>query len=216
MRILSSLCLVLLSTTALTAQGGIGLFARAGTGGFGAGVAYGVNRTLNVRAEASYFTYSVDDLDAGLDVGYDASVDAESTLLLGSLLADWHPSGGGFRLTAGLVYNGSEASGTVVPLEPIQIGSQSYSPSQVGSITADLSPGLTIAPYAGIGFGNTVARGFGLLLDIGAIYMGSPGVDLAATGMLTPTSQEGAQIEQNLEWAQWHPIASIGVSFRLR
>ncbi len=83
-------------------------------------------------------------------------------------------------------------------------------------MTGDVSPGLALAPYIGLGFGNAVTRGFGLLLDVGAIYMGSPSVDMTATGMLTPTSQEAEQIEENLAWAQWHPIASIGLSFRLK
>ena len=125
MRTLISLCLVLLTSTTLSAQG-IGLFARAGTGGIGAGVAYGVSPSLNVRAEASYFTYSADDIE--LDMDYDAGVNAEGTLLLGSVLADWHPGAGSFHLTFGAVYNASELSGTIVPLEPIVVGSRSYSP----------------------------------------------------------------------------------------
>jgi hypothetical protein len=212
MRIATPLCLVLLSATPLSAQG-VGVFARAGTGGFGGGVAIGVNRSLNVRAEASYFTYSANDLS--LDVDFNAGVDARGTLLLGSLLADWHPGGGAFRFTVGAVYNGSTATGTIVPLEPIQIGSRSYQPGEVGSVTGDLSPGLSLAPYAGIGFGNMVTRRFGLLFDVGVLYMGSPKVDMGATGMLTPTAQEAQQIEENIAWAQWHPIVSIGFSFRV-
>jgi hypothetical protein len=215
MRIATPFCLVLLSATPLTLNAqGVGLFARVGTGGAGGGVAYGVTRTLNVRAEASYFSYSVSDV--ALDVDYDAGVNADGTLLLGSLLADWHPGGHAFRFTVGAVYNGSSASGTIVPREPIQVGSRSYQPTELGSVTGDLSPGLALAPYAGIGFGNMVTRRFGFLFDLGVIYMGSPKVDMSATGMLTPTAQEAQQIEENLGWVQWHPIASIGVSFRVK
>ncbi|MEJ2217839.1 MAG: hypothetical protein P8099_14610 [Gemmatimonadota bacterium] len=145
MRIATPFCLVLLSATPLTLNAqGVGLFARVGTGGAGGGVAYGVTRTLNVRAEASYFSYSVSDV--ALDVDYDAGVNADGTLLLGSLLADWHPGGHAFRFTVGAVYNGSSASGTIVPREPIQVGSRSYQPTELGSVTGDPLPACSPPP----------------------------------------------------------------------
>jgi hypothetical protein len=72
-----------------------------------------------------------------------------------------------------------------------------------------------VAPYLGIGIGNPVAKRVGFMLDVGAMYAGAPGVEVASTNMLTPMQREGAQIEDNVGWAQVYPVLSLGVSVRL-
>lgn len=213
MRAILGLCLLLVGTAAPLHAQNAALLARAGTGGFGGGIAVGVLPSLNVRAEGSYFSYSRDDLEMESD--YSVSIAAEGRLLLGSLIADWHLLGGGFRLSAGAVYNGTQGHGTIVPLESITVNDRTYTPEQVGSVTAEVRPSMTIAPYGGIGYGNAVSRRVGLLFDVGALYLGSPEVDLITTGMLTPTAQESEQIEENLSWVQVYPIVSLGLSFRV-
>ncbi len=212
MRAILGLCLLLIGAAPLHAQN-VALLARAGTGGFGGGIVMGVHPRVNLRAEASYFTYSRDDLE--IEADYDVSVAAEGKLLLGSLIADWYPMGGGFRFSVGGVYNGIEGSGSIVPLEPVEVGARTYTPQQVGSVTANITPSMSIAPYGGIGFGNALSRRVGIQMDIGALYLGSPDVELVTTGMLTPTAQEAAQIEENLSWVQVYPIVTLGLSVRL-
>lgn len=213
MRAIVGLCLLLVSAAAPLHAQSAALFARAGTGGFGGGAVVSVLRTLNVRAEGSYFSYSRDDLE--LDGDYSVAIAADGRLMLGSLIADWHPTGGGFRISAGAVYNGSEGNGTIVPLEPVTVNSRTYTIEEVGTLTANVRPSLTLAPYGGIGFGNAVSRRLGLLVDLGAIYLGSPDVELITTGMLTPTASESEQIEENMNWVQVYPIFSLGLSARV-
>jgi hypothetical protein len=135
--------------------------------------------------------------------------------MLGSLIADWYPTGGGFRFSLGGVYNGIEGNGSIIPLEPVEVGARVYSPQEVGSVMAEITPSMTIAPYGGIGFGNALSRRVGVQMDIGAVYLGSPDVELVTTGMLTPTAQEAEQIEENLSWVQVYPIVTLGLSVRL-
>jgi hypothetical protein len=212
MRAIFALGLLLIGAAPLHAQN-VALLARAGTGGVGGGIVVGVHPKVNVRAEASYFNYSRDDLE--IEADYETSVAAEGTLMLGSLIADWYPTGGGFRFSFGGVYNGIEGSGSILPVEPVEVGSRTYSPQQVGSVTAEITPSMTIAPYGGIGFGNALSRRIGIQMDMGAVYLGSPEVELVTTGMLTPTAQEAEQIEENLSWVQVYPIVTLGLSVRL-
>lgn len=212
MRTIVGFCLVLLSGAVPLHAQDMALLARAGTGGFGGGVAVGVLPTVNVRVEGSYFAYSRDDLE--LEGDYTADILAEGQLMLASVLADWHPMGGGFRFSVGAMYNGTEGSGSISPDEPVQVGTRTYSPQEIGNLSATIRPGITIAPYGGIGFGSAIARRVGVLFDVGAVYLGAPEVDITATGMLAPTAQEAGQLEENLAWAKVYPLVSLGLSFR--
>lgn len=212
MRTMVGCCLVVLSGVVPLHAQDVALLARAGTGGFGGGVAVGVLPTVNVRVEGSYFTYSRDDLE--LEGDYSADILAEGRLLLGSVVADWHPTGGAFRFSVGAMYNGTEGSGSISPREPVEVGTRTYTPEEIGDLSAVIRPGITIAPYGGVGFGRAIARRVGVMFDVGAVYLGSPEVDITATGMLAPTAQEADQLEENLAWVQVYPIISLGLSFR--
>lgn len=212
MRTLVGFCLVLLSGVVPLHAQDMALLARAGTGGFGGGVAVGVHPKVNVRAEGSYFTYSRDDLE--LDGDYRADILAEGRLMLASVIADWHPTGGGFRFSVGAMYNGIEGSGSISPQEPVEVGTRTYTPQQIGNLSATIRPGIPIAPYGGVGLGRAISRRVGVLFDVGAVYLGAPEVDITATGMLAPTAQEAEQIEENLAWVQVYPIISLGLSVR--
>ncbi len=187
----------------------LGASVRIGTGGVGAGLAGRVTNKLSARVDASYFSHSFEGLEE-LDKTL-AEYNGDGSLLFVSALADWHPFGNVFRLSFGGMYNAIEGGGGAVPVEHVELGINSYSPEEIGHLNVDVRFDPRIAPYVGVGFGNSVAHGLGFLLDIGVIYVGSPNIRLNASGMLSPTESQAAQIEQNLEWIQWYPLISIGV-----
>lgn len=213
MRVLASVCLILFTGVAPLHAQTVAVTARAGTGGFGGGVVVGLTNTLNVRAEGTFFDYSSEGFELEGDFLTEASGDA--SLMLVSGLLDWHPGGGFFRVSLGAVYNGMEGSGQLVPLEPVEVGTRTYSPAEIGTLTVDMKPGMTLSPYAGIGLGNAASSRISFLLDIGALYMGSPDVQLTGTQSLAPMEQESDQIQQNMEWVRFYPLISLGLSFRL-
>lgn len=199
----------------LTSQAqGLAASVRAGTPGIGADLTLPLSSALNVRAGGTYFAYGTDgtqDLD-GTMVGWEG----DSDILFLSALADWHPFGNTFRLTGGVVYNGLEVTGSFKPEENVEAGGTVYTPAEIGRVDAVVDYDRTVAPYLGIGVGNPIIGGrVGMLFDIGVIHQGSPNVNLDASEMLTPTEGEAAQIEENISWAQWYPVVSIGVSTRL-
>lgn len=214
LRLLSALALytLLLSPSSVLAQN-LGASFRAGTGGVGVGVATRLMPTLNGRVDVSYFVYSFNGEEELSDVLVE--YDGEGELFFISALADWHPFTNGFRLSGGVMYNGLEGRGGAVPSENVEVGNNTYTPDEVGELNATVNFGSKVAPYVGLGFGNAVTRKVGFLFDLGVIYAGAPNVDIEATGMLTPTAEEAPQMEQNLEWAQWYPIVSLGFNVRL-
>lgn len=191
----------------------VGATVRVGTGGIGVGLATQFSSTLNGRVDVSYFTYALtgeDEIDAT-----QFEYEGDGHLFFASALADWHPFRSGLRISGGAMYNGIEGRGSAVPIEDIEVGSNSYSPDEVGTLDVDVTFGSKLAPYIGFGYGNAVTRQLGFLLDIGVVYAGSPTVEMDATEMLTPVALESDQIEQNLEWIRWYPLVSIGFNVRL-
>ena len=73
-----------------------------------------------------------------------------------------------------------------------------------------------VAPYMGFGFGRAIPKnrvGFGL--EFGAYYAGGPDVDIAASGMLTNTSQEAAEMQDNLASYAWMPRIMARLAVKL-
>lgn len=211
-RLFLLLAVLLLAAPAARAQT-LGAAVRAGAQGFDAGGALALGSSVAVRGSASFLAYGSD----GVDVLDDTEVrwNADGDLLFANALVDFHPFGNAFRLTAGAVYNGSEISGSFSPTENVEAGGRSYTPAEVGDVAMTVTFDRTVAPYVGLGAGRAVPRRVSFLFDVGAIYQGAPSVDLAASGMLTPTEGEAAQIEENLSWAEWYPVVSLGFAVRL-
>jgi hypothetical protein len=172
----------------------------------------------------------------GLGISRDVSLSdvdykADFNLFNVSTLADYHPwKNGGFRLTGGLVFqdNNIEGTGKAKNGGKININGVDYdTTTQLTSVKARVSLGNSVAPYIGIGWGNTVKPGkrWGFSANLGAMFAGSPKV------VLTPEFGPGAtpalkdQINNNIEaerkkqesdlnWLNVYPVFSLGVSYQ--
>jgi len=184
---------------------------KGGTLGLGGELTTDIVPGLNLRGGVQWFNL---DFDAEFE-DIDYSVDAD--LLNPLLLLDWYPFGGSFRLSGGVLFNQSEVDLRATPSEPVQIGGTTYLPSEVGTLRgrSDFNP---VVPYVGIGWGNAVGRGkrLGLAIDLGVAFIGSPGVNLSATGPLAsdPTfrahlAQEEEDIEDDLSDFKFYPVLSL-------
>lgn len=186
---------------------------RAGTEGVGIGLTAPLAPTLNGRIQGSFFSYS----QTGTGVVDDVNVayDAKGELFLLAAVADWHPFDSAFRLSGGVYYNGIKGNGLLNAAEPVEVSNRTYDPAEIGDLDIDVSPGSQFSPYFGLGFGNALKRNFGFSIDIGALYHGAPTVEMNGTRMLEPMYQEAAQIEENISWARFYPVLTIGFSTRL-
>lgn len=195
---------------------GVGIGVKAGTLGAGVEASVSLVSNLNLRLGANKFKYEFDDtLD---DIKYNTELDLNSQ----SLMLDWHPFGGSFRLSAGVFRNRNEVSAVGTPTTGAQIGDTFYSPAQIGTVsgTVSLDPS---ASYLGIGWGNAVGKNkrFGFIVDLGVLFQKSPDVTLSTTGLLSSDPgfqadlrQEELNIEADIEDFEAYPVVSLGFSFR--
>ena len=136
--------------------------AHAGTLGLGATIGYDFSEKFGIRGTLNRFDYEVD------DVADEYSGDLELRSL--GMLLDWHPRGGGFRVTAGAMSNQS-AIAAMAATDSVEIGRRNYAG------TADLKADFdAIAPYIGMGWSGGRTDGLRVLVDIGVLVQGAPSV----------------------------------------
>ena len=223
---LIGLATTLLCTVAFqVAHAEVGMGLRAGTLGFGADVDIGMNDKLALR-----FAYNFLDYDRTVE---DTEVTYDGKLKISSFSGylDWHVFGGGFRLSVGAVGSGPkfEVDGTPAPGEAVEINGTLYDRTELGSLSGEIKIGNSVAPYIGLGYGNVVSEKhrITLLFDLGAIYGGTPDVNLSATcgpaisGNPTACAQlqRDVQVEidalkEDASEVKWYPVISLGLGIR--
>jgi hypothetical protein len=200
----------------------VGLSARASTLGVGGDLSVRALPRLNVRATANLFSFAHEgalspaDLDVdGLHMGYDAELGLGSV----GLLADWHPFGNTFRVTAGALYNVNEVVASLQATEPYYDADldKTFSPEQVGTLRMEVGYEQPVAPYAALGLGNLTAGRFGLTLEAGAAYVGPPSVTITGDGLIGGTAHPAneAALERGLDSFRLHPVVSVGLKTSL-
>lgn len=166
-----------------------------------------VHPKLNLRAGYATYSYSYDGEEPEFAYTGDLSLDSFS------ILADWFPKGGGMYLSGGLVFNSNLAEMSISPLESYTLGTTVYGPDELGSLGAEIDYN-GVQPYFGLGFGNPLlGSNLGFSFELGAIYTGTPSVNMSASGLLEPSAEQGGQIEENLEWLTWYPVMSLGLTY---
>ena len=171
------------------------------------------SRTLSnhfrVRLGASFFTYKHDGEDASEDFKYSGDLDLSSF----SVLLEVYPMKNSIYLVGGMLINSNEATITFTPQNTYHYGGIAYTPEMLGDMTAVMSFN-SIAPYTGIGFGNRIGKkGLGFSMELGVVFQGKPDIELSATKLLEPSATQSEQVEENLEWAQYYPVLSIGLIY---
>lgn len=215
-------CVGLLSVSLLAFTGsaqasGFALGAKVGTLGVGLEGTYSMTPRINLRADINGMTYDQSDSYSG--IGYSIDLD----VLVGGLLVDVHPFKGGFHVSGGLYANGSELTGQADDQALYNINGVNYPKSAVGTLKADIGFD-SVAPYAGVGWGNAVGKNkrLGLNFDLGVLYQGSPDVTLASEGgslSNDPTFQaelkkEEQNFQDDIDNFKFYPVASFGLSYR--
>lgn len=191
---------------------GVAVSAQASTLGPSAGVHIKGTESLRIRLRGSYLPYSYsrqiddDDITAG----------ATADLKLGGPEArlDWHPFKSSFYLTGGALLNVTEVDASVTPTEPYQYNDEkTFSPEKMGSLEGTVSYS-TIAPYAGLGFGDAVSGRWSFLVELGAYYTGSPNVSMKGTGLIKPTEQNETVLEEGFESFVVLPHLAVGLAYQ--
>lgn len=125
-----------------------------------------------------------------------------------------------FYFTGGLLIDLIHGKVDINLTDTIKYGDISINPGQVGNLTAKVRPGWVVAPFLGVGYGNTmpVNRKVWFNVELGVIYQGKPHFTLDANRMIDPTAS--AENEKALENAfkgyRFYPMFSAQVNYRIR
>ena len=200
-------------------------------GTLGVGVNAGFDVTDRVTARAMVNVLSLDYEETESDTEYKGDLDLQTIGLVG----DWHPFGGGFRVTGGLFLNNNEVSATAQG-EDVEINDNTYESAEL-DVLLDFE---SIAPYFGAGWtsGTSGDTGWSFAVDAGLLYQREPRLSfngrlsggcsfsVSTDGDATPTGcedeptlgddleAEHADLTGDLEDFKWYPVLAIGVSYR--
>ncbi|GAB5519851.1 MAG: hypothetical protein RhofKO_21020 [Rhodothermales bacterium] len=207
-----ALLLVLLALPA-SALAQVGIALRGGTNGAGGDLTFGLNNKLHLRANIGVLPYSTTGAYNEEEVGLDYTADIN--VFTASGIVDFYPTGTLFRLSAGVTYNATEIDATARANESYTAGNRTFSPDQLGSLTANMDYDAKIQPYLGVGFGNPLREGktVGFVFDVGMFYTDAPSFVMTGEGMLAPTAESGPAIETALSGIKLYPTVSLGISF---
>lgn len=222
------LSFVLVMAAALLAEpirAEVGIAGTAGTLGAGVELSFDGSRQFQGRLGIHGYNYS--DRREASDIEYDA----EANLRTATGFLDWHPGGHGFRLTGGLVYNGTDVTGRSLPPASgvYDIGGVPVPASLIGTLDADVEFD-PIVPYAGLGWGRAPGSGsgFGVTLDLGVMFQGEGEVTLtpripAGSPLNDPVARQALQIlldreerdlQEDVNDYDMYPVVSLGISYR--
>ncbi len=196
---------------------------RAGTTGIGLDYDIALGSSVSARIGYSGFDY-----DHGVDTA-DVQYNGNLKLSMASGLIDWYAFHGGFRVSVGAVggdtrldITGHPSAGGIYTLN-----GHSYTAADVGSLTGQVKFGNPVSPYVGIGWGNPVGAQHHLhfLVDVGAIYGGTPAIALAAacgsavgsaacTQLQSDVTAEKAKLRHDVSIVQWYPVLDVGLAYR--
>lgn len=212
--LLLGLGLLTTSVSATAVETAVGL--TVGTIGAGAEVTFGFNENIAVRG--LFTTFDHDESVEADDVDYDATYELGGY----GIMFDYHPFGGKFRVSTGLMKSTNELTGSAVATTPIQIGNNPANQFVGGRIDMSLDSGGTV-PYIGVGFGSPASEGFpfGFGVDLGVMPM-SPEVDVRLTGGNAAVvaaagnaiQEEEQNIQNDLDEFELWPVLQFKASYR--
>ena len=198
---------------------GIALGPKIGTTGLGLELTLGVNPYFNLRSGFNYLALSAFSLElSGVD--YDTDLDLPSI----PLMLDLYPGGGNFRISAGVfIQPGATIDLSSTPSSAVQIGAHTYGPDVVGTLSGEVELSNVVAPYLGIGFGNTVGedKALSLSLDLGVmlqaydVSLESNGAGMTAllNTFREDMKKEEDSVQDNMDDFKILPVLSLTLAY---
>jgi hypothetical protein len=209
------------------AQADVAVTTDLGTTGAGAHLVVPMETYLNGRFGVSYLQHDFNKTSGAVNY------DLKGKLQTVDVLFDWYlREGSSYRLTGGLVYNGSafDATANADKLGKFKINGMEYAAADVGVLSGRVDF-RKAAPYLGIGWGNALApaksRGAGrwdFNADLGAFYQGRPKVHLVSIGcttsavicntLVTDVAAERARLASDSSSFRFFPVLRASLTYR--
>ncbi len=203
----------------------IGASAKVGTLGYGLEVSIPVIQdALNVRAGFNTFNYDYEEANTGSTGATELTYKGDLSLQSLPLLIDWHPFNGGFRLSAGLVFNSNEITATAeCTTATCEFGDLTFSAATLGTTKLSIDLGGT-QPYLGLGFGNAVSSNgrLSFVFDLGIVFQ-DVSVKLTTSQLCqndpicsAEASREESELQDDVKDFDMYPVLAFGLSYKFK
>ena len=196
---------------------GVSVGVKGGTLGVGPEIGVTFSKYLGARVGFNYLPFSFSGEKGDVEYDFDLNLQSVSGIL------DFHPFKNAFRISGGIFYNGNNLDAKGKPSSGMfKIGDHKYPAALVGSLKGDIDFD-DFAPYCGIGVDTTFgkSKNFGLMLEVGVLFQGSPDVTLSSEGPLSGNplfrrdlAKEEEKLEDDLNSFKFYPVISIGATYR--
>lgn len=180
---------------ALKSAGALG--AKIGSQGVGIEGRTPISRNIFVRLGVNYFTYDNNSNNSKINL----------TLLSVPLMLDVHPfDNSGFKLSAGIAYNGNKVKATTT-----RVG------NKVGLVTGRLKWDNEFAGIASIGYDGSFHSGspWSFNCEAGIMYTGDPKIAISTTfddnGKLQETMERN--LNRQKKYLRLYPVLSLGFKY---
>jgi len=188
-----------------------------GTLGVGGEVSYLVYKYVVFRANGSYLKFNYNDTITAYGAK-NSNYNFDMSGIFAGGIVDIHPFESGWRVSAGLRYVDAELKD--IATNGQTLGSTTYTPAQVGTVTTTIHNTNPGAPYLGFGYDashfSKDGAGFKLGLDVGALYAGDPDVSIKTTlnpgtaGFSSDVAAETSSLKDSLrKWYNFYPVAMV-------
>jgi len=209
---------VLSTGVAYAETGSFAIGPKIGTQGIGIDARAPLTESFFGRVGINYFEYKRNFNKGEVDVK------GKLTLLSVPIMIDWHPfQESGFRLSAGVAYNGNKLKATGTPDKAVTIKGTTFTPAQIGNVTTELTLGNAIAGVVSLGYDNSfVSNGpFSFNFEAGVMYAGNPKLSTKFTGTANNNPAQKALVEADLKkgvdkakkFLRLYPVLSIGARY---
>ncbi|MEM8985571.1 MAG: hypothetical protein AAGC95_02515 [Pseudomonadota bacterium] len=188
-----------------------------GTTGVAADVQFKVNDFIVLRGGGNYLEFELNE-ETYDDIEYDAEIDFTNF----AAFVDLHPFANAFTISGGVYVGDKGLSLDARPIEPVEIGGQTFTPEQVGSLVGDVDL-EDAAPYLGLGFNNAFTGGrLSFSAMAGVMFTGDPDVSLNSEGGILSDSAvlraeldaEEENLEADVDDFEFYPVLTIGLNIR--
>jgi len=197
-----------------------GVIAKASTAGIGVDIGYRISPKILLKAGYDTFKFDFNTtLESEIDLNLESSLSAGTV----GLLLDYAIARKVY-ISAGVLINNFQTTLTGTPVSDYLFGEVVIPKESLGSISWDLAPKTSIAPYIGIGIGRLLgsSKTINTSLEFGVIYQGGVAVDIASNGIFSANSasafQQNTYLEGSLKSFELYPVLklNIGLNFLSR
>ncbi len=205
------------SAMAQSSEPGVADGAPAGTSGVGLDVQDKIGPIFTLRGSVDRLPHSADESYDGVDYSGDLTFDTVGGFV------DMHPLANGFLISGGAYLGDRDIALAATPTGPVEIGGQTYSPAQVGTLNGAVKLS-DASPFVGIGWDDTFYRAgrWGFRAVAGVAWSDEPEVALTSTGgslSNDPAFQarlrdESQRITEETEGYGLFPIIQVGLNYK--